>query len=134
MKPTDVKQMVAGSDHSQHEDAAKGRSGDSEAWEESARRTSSYGNAEWQQIKDEWSVIYQQMADLMQAGVAVTEPAVQALVERHRMHIDRWFYPCSKDRHKNLGAMHIADPSFTANIDEVADGFTRYLAGAIAAS
>jgi MerR family transcriptional regulator, thiopeptide resistance regulator len=134
MKPEDLKQMFDGFDHSQHEDEAKERWGDTEAWKESARRTSSYSKEQWQQLKDEWAVIYQQMAELMRAGVAVTEPAVQALVERHRMHIDRWFYPCSKDMHKNLGAMYIADPRFTANIDKVADGFTQYLADAIAAS
>jgi MerR family transcriptional regulator, thiopeptide resistance regulator len=134
MKPEDVKQMFDGFDHSQYEEESRERWGDSDAWKESARRTSSYSKEQWQQLKDEWAVIYKQMADLMNAGAVVTEPAVQALVERHRMHIDRWFYACSKDMHKNLGAMYIADPRFTANIDKVADGFTQYLADAIAAS
>jgi hypothetical protein len=67
---------------------------------------------------------------------------VQALVEQHRAHIDRWFYPCSKQMHKALGTMYIADPRFAANLERAAsskgdkngDGFAQYLSDAIAAS
>ena len=59
---------------------------------------------------------------------------MQALVEQHRQHIDRWFYPCSKEMHKGLGAMYVADPRFTANLDKAGPGFAQYLSDAIAAS
>jgi hypothetical protein len=59
---------------------------------------------------------------------------VQALVEAHRAHIDRWFYPCSVDMHKGLGAMYVQDARFKANLDKVAPGFAQYLSDAIAAS
>jgi hypothetical protein len=74
------------------------------------------------------------MATLMKAGTPVTDAKVQALVEAHRAHIDRWFYPCSKDMHKGLGAMYVADPRFAANIDKTAPGLAQYLSDAIAAS
>ena len=54
----------------------------------------------------------------MTAGVPVTDPRVQALVEAHRAHIDRWFYPCSVEMHKALGMMYVADPRFAANLDK----------------
>jgi MerR family transcriptional regulator, thiopeptide resistance regulator len=134
MQPDDVKQMFAGFDASQYEDEAKARWGDTDAYRESMRRTRQYGKAEWEQIQAEWSRIYGELAALMQARTPVGDPAVQALVEAHRAHLERWFYPCSVDMHRGLGAMYVADPRFAANLDKVAPGFAQYLADAIAAS
>lgn len=70
----------------------------------------------------------------MCANVAVTDAHVQDLVEQHRMHIERWFYPCSKEMHKGLGAMYVANPRFASNLDRTGEGFAQYLSDAIAAS
>ena len=134
MQPDDVKKMFDGFDHSQYEAEAEQRWGNTEAFKESARRTKKYGPTEWQQIKDDWAKIYGDLAALMNASVAVTDARVQALVEQHRQHIDRWFYACSKEMHKNLGAMYVADPRFAANLDKTGPGFAQYLSDAIAAS
>jgi MerR family transcriptional regulator, thiopeptide resistance regulator len=134
MQPDDVKNMFDGFDHSQYEEEAKERWGNTDAYKESARRTKQYGKAEWDQIKGDWNAIYKELADLMSAGVAVSDARAQALVEKHRLHIDRWFYPCSKDMHKGLGAMYVADERFKANLDGHGAGFAQYLSDAIAAS
>src|SRR5262245_39461773 len=96
MQPDDVKQMFEGFDHSQYEEEAKQRWGDTDAYKESRRRTKQYGKADWDRIQGDWSKIYGDMAALMKAGTPVSDANVQALVEAHRAHIDRWFYPCSK--------------------------------------
>jgi DNA-binding transcriptional MerR regulator len=134
MQPDDVKKMFDGFDHSQYEKEAEQRWGNTEAFKESARRTKTYGPTEWQQIKDEAAAIYAGLADLMRANTAVTDTKVQDLVEQHRKHIDRWFYPCSKEMQKGLGAMYVADPRFTENIDKAGAGLAQYLSDAIAAS
>lgn len=134
MQPDDVKKMFDGFDHGQYEAEAEQRWGHTDAFKESARRTKQYGPTEWQQIKDDWAKIYGDLAALMTANVAVTDARVQALVEQHRAHIDRWFYPCSKELHKNLGTMYVADPRFAANLDKTGPGFAQYLSDAIAAS
>ncbi len=134
MQPDDIKNMFDGFDPSQYEDEARERWGETDAYKESARRTKSYGKAEWDQIKRDWGAIYTGLADLMKASVPVTDARVQSLVERHRAHLDRWFYPCSTAMHKNLGAMYVADPRFKANIDKTAPGLAQYLSDAIAAS
>ena len=59
---------------------------------------------------------------------------MQAAVEDHRLLIDRWFYPCSIEMHKGLGAMYVADPRFTENLDKLGEGYAQYLSDAIAAS
>jgi DNA-binding transcriptional MerR regulator len=134
MQPDDVKQMFEGFDPSQYEEEAKERWGDTDSYKESMRRTKKYGKAEWDQIQRDWGTIYSALADHMKAGTPVADAAVQSLVEKHRAHIDRWFYPCSKDMHKGLGAMYVQDARFAANLDKVAPGFAQYLSDAIAAS
>ena len=134
MQPDDVKNMLGGFDPSQYEDEVKERWGDTDAYKESMRRTKKYGKAEWDQIQKDWGKIYGDMAALMKAGTAVSDPAVQSLVEAHRAHIDRWFYPCSVEMHKGLGAMYVQDARFAANLDKVAPGFAQYLSDAIGAS
>jgi len=65
-------------------------------------------------------------------GAPVTDASVQDLVEQHRLHTERWFYPCSKDMQRGLGEMYVADPRFTANLDGTyGDGFAAYLRDAI---
>ena len=39
-------------------------------------------------------------------------PEAMALAERARLHIDRWFYPCSHAMHEGLGRMYVQDPRF----------------------
>lgn len=67
----------------------------------------------------------------MRAGKPATDPAVRAGVEKHRLLIDRWFYPCSVELHRALGAMYVADPRFTANLDTNAAGYAEFLSAAI---
>lgn len=134
MQPDDVKQMFDGFDATQYEDEATARWGDTEAYKESARRTRAYGKADWELIKSDWNAIYSALATLMTGGIPVTDASVQELVEKHRAHIDRWFYPCSPDMHKGLGAMYVADSRFASNLDKHGAGFAQYLSDAIAAS
>jgi DNA-binding transcriptional MerR regulator len=134
MQPDDIKSMFEGFDHATYEAEARDRWGDSDTYKESARRTKSYGKAEWDQIKRDWAAIYADLATHLAANTPVTDARVQAVVERHRQHLERWFYPCSTELHKNLGAMYVADPRFAANIDKTAPGLAQYLSDAIAAS
>jgi hypothetical protein len=134
MQSDDFKKIFDGFNPQDYADEAQQRWGHTEAYKESARRTTHYGTAEWEEIRRESEGIYARLRDLMQQGAAAADPAVQAAVEDHRMHIDRWFYPCSRHMHHGLGEMYIADPRFTANLDKVAPGFARFLRDAIAAS
>jgi DNA-binding transcriptional MerR regulator len=134
MQPVDVKRMFEGFNHDDHADEARDRWGNTEAYKESARRTKQYGQPEWDAIRRESEAIHARLAELMQQGAAPSDPAVQAAVEDHRAHIDRWFYPCSRTMHHGLGEMYIADPRFQANLDKVVPGFARFLRDAIAVS
>lgn len=134
MKPEELKQLFDGFDHTQYEAEAEQRWGHTDAYQESARRARRYGRAEWEEIKRESTAIYRRLAELMAAGRPAADPEVQAAVAEHRALITRWFYPCSKELHKGLGEMYVADPRFTENLDKEAPGFARFLSDAIAAS
>jgi DNA-binding transcriptional MerR regulator len=134
MQPVDVTKMFDGFDQAGYEDEVRERWGDTEAYKESARRTKQYGQPEWDAIRQESEAIYGRLAALMRQGAAAADPAVQAAVEDHRLHIERWFYPCSKQMHVGLGEMYVADSRFTTNFDKVVPGFAQFLRNAIAAS
>lgn len=134
MQPEDFKALFDGFNPEDYEEEARQRWGHSEAYKESARRTKQYGKPQWQAIRRESEAIYARLAELMQQGAAASDPAVQAAVEDHRVHLERWFYPCSRQMHHGLGEMYVADPRFAANLDKVAPGFAQFLRDAITAS
>lgn len=135
MTPEDWKTMFDGFDPATYEAEVQERWGNTAAYKESSRRTRQYGKPEWQAIRDESAAITARLAQLMQQGAAAGDPAVQAAVEDHRRHIDRWFYPCSSEMHKGLGEMYVADARFTARLDkDGGEGFARFLRDAIAAA
>jgi DNA-binding transcriptional MerR regulator len=134
MSPEEVKTLFDGFDPAQYEEEVQQRWGHTEAYKESARRTKQYGKAEWAQYRREAEAIGVRLVERMRAGAPVDDPAVQAAVEDHRLLIDRWFYPCSVEMHKQLGAMYVTDPRFTANLDKIAPGYAHFLSEAISAS
>ena len=126
---------VFGSDEpARYEEEAKQRWGDTAAYQESARRTARYGKKEWQQIKDEGDRIFRELAALLAEGVPAASDAAVALAERHRAHIDRWFYPCSKAMHRAIAESYVTDSRFTQNIDRYSEGVAAYARDAIAAN
>jgi DNA-binding transcriptional MerR regulator len=121
-------------DHAKYEDEARERWGDTDAFKESARRTKSYGKAEWDAIKAEGGEILAAFAAAMAAGKRPRDPEVQAIAERHRLHIDRWFYPCTKQMHATVAAMYTQDPRFEAFYEKIAKGLAAFVSEAIVAA
>jgi DNA-binding transcriptional MerR regulator len=121
-------------DPAQYEDEVRERWGNTEAYKESARRTKHYTKKDWEQIKDESGQIILELAAQMEAGRAPTDPAVMALAERHRAHIDRWFYPCSHEMHRGLGELYVNDPRFTATFEKVRAGLAEFTRDAFRAN
>lgn len=134
MTREDMKQMFDGFDPGGHEAEAEQRWGDSEAFQESKRRTARYTRSDWQEIKTEAAAIFERLAALMTAGTPPDSPEAMAAAESHRLHIDRWFYPCPHALHRGLGQLYVDDPRFTANIDKTSPGLAAYAAEAFAAN
>ena len=127
------KDMFDGFEPDKYEDEVKQRWGETDAYKESARRTRKYGDKDWAAIKAETNAIFDEAADAMQRGVKPDSAAAKSFAERHRQHIERWFYPCSNAMHANLADMWEADERFKSNIDKHSPGLTAWLATAVRA-
>ena len=74
------------------------------------------------------------MAEVLRAGMEATSSEVVALAEQHRLHIDRWYYPCSRQMHQQLGEMYVEDSRFQAYWDGFEPGLAVFVRDAIAAN
>jgi DNA-binding transcriptional MerR regulator len=126
--------MFKGFDPTEYEDEARERWGDTAAYQESARRTRSYGEADWRLIRSESEAIVGDLIALMRSGDPADGSAARAVAERHRGHISRWFYPCSPQMHRGLGEMYVADARFTRTYEGEAPGLAHYFHDAIVAN
>jgi hypothetical protein len=126
--------MFTDFDPAQYEDEARGRWGHTDAYRESARRTATYGDAEWAQIQAEAEQVVTDFAALMNAGVPADGERARAVAERHRQHTTHWFYPVSLEMHRKLAEMYVADARFAAGYENVAAGLTVYVHDAVIAN
>lgn len=126
--------MFGGFDPSKHDVEAQERWGDTNAYKEAARCTKGYTKEDWARHRAEQDEIYRDAAALMRAGKRPSEPDAMAIAERHRLSIDRWFYPCSLDTHRGLASLYENDPRFAAGMDAHASGLTAFLVAAIRAN
>jgi DNA-binding transcriptional MerR regulator len=116
-------------DPKQYEAEAEQRWGDTDAYKESTRRTKSWTKEDWKRVTAEQQGSVDAFAEVFRAGLAVDDPRVQEVVERHRKAIEN-FYPCSREMHANLGRMYVADPRFKKNYDERAEGLAQFVCDA----
>ena len=70
----------------------------------------------------------------MDEGVAADDPRAMDAVDRHRLLIDTWFYPCSREMHEELGRLYVTDPRFTATYEKIHRGMAAYVCEAAAAN
>lgn len=129
-----MEQIFEGFDPKAFEAEAEARWGDSDSYKTASRRTKDYTEEDWKRIKAEQAAIYDALAVLMNEGGDADGEAAMELAERHRLSIDRWFYPCSHDAHAGLADLYEADGRFAETIDKHGEGLTPFLAAAIRAN
>lgn len=118
----------------EYEEEVTEKWGNTDAYKESKRRTAKYTKADWQEIKAEAEANTLALAALMEKGVAAESAQAIRLAEEARLHIDKWFYPCSKEMHQCLGEMYVEDARFRVAYDKVRPGLAEYLRDAIVAN
>ena len=113
---------------------ARQRWGKTDAYREAARRTARYSKDDWARIRAEEAELLRSLAAQLARGTPAGDDEVIELAERHRLHIDRWYYPCDHRMHLGLAEMYLADERFAAHFESHAAGLTAYLAEAIRAN
>ena len=134
LSPEEMSEVFGGFDPNGHAQEAEARWGDTDAYRESARRTSSYRKDDWKRMREETDAIEGQFLEAMEAGEPAHSARATAAAEAHRLNISRWFYDCDPAMHKALGDMYVQDPRFAAHYESRAPGLATYVRDAIAAN
>lgn len=121
-------------DHLEVAQEAEERWGDTPAYGESMRRMKKYSRDDWERIKTESDALEAEMATLLEAGANPSGDEAVDVAERARLHVDRWFYPCSHRMHVGLADMYESDPRFRAHYEERAEGLCDFFVAAIRAN
>jgi DNA-binding transcriptional MerR regulator len=118
----------------EYTEEAKERWGDTDAWQQSQRRTAAYTKDDWIAIKAEADASIAGFAEAMRAGQPPTGTVAMDLAEAHRQHLTRWFYDCGYDGHRGLAELYVSDPRYIAEYDKIEPGFSQYVREAILAN
>jgi DNA-binding transcriptional MerR regulator len=115
-------------------DEAEQRWGASPQWQTAETRRKGRGAGDVAAMKAEEAALLADWAAVMRGGAVADGEAAKALAERHRGHIHRWHYPCSREMHAQLASLYQADARFAAHFDAVAPGLAAYVVAAIRAN
>ena len=114
---------------SEYKKETEERWGNTEAYKQSQKITSTYSKDDWAKITAESNDIHKRLAANMVKSPSSTE--VQMLVAEWQAHITKYYYDCSKEILAGLGAMYVADERFTKNIDKNGKGLAEFMSKAI---
>jgi MerR family transcriptional regulator, thiopeptide resistance regulator len=134
LSPQERFEVFGDIDLAEHGREAAEHWGQTDAYQQSRRRTQSYSKQDWLAIKAEGEEITAAFAAAQAAGEPADSAAAMAAAERHRQHITRWFFDCTPDAHQGLGEMYVTDERFAANYEPIAPGLAAYIRDAITAN
>ena len=121
-------------DPDQYEEEVQERWGETDAYAQSKRRTSSYTKEDWVRIKAEGEDVEARFAAALAAGVPADSEQAMDVAEEHRQQISRNFYDCPPEMHAGLGRMYVEDERFTAHYEKRAPGLAQYVSTAVQAN
>jgi MerR family transcriptional regulator, thiopeptide resistance regulator len=131
LTPDEMFQVFGDDDPTEHAAEAEKRWGDTNAYRESARRTSSYSKDDWLRIRSEADAITRAFAAAMQGGHPADSAEALAAARAHRAHIAQTYYALTTEMHRELAEMYVADERFTRTYDDVAPGLAQYVRDAV---
>ncbi|MGB3301462.1 MerR family transcriptional regulator [Gordonia sp. (in: high G+C Gram-positive bacteria)] len=130
----DMREIFGDAFNDEYQAEAQDRWGQTDAWQQSAKRTTKYTKSDWADIRSETDAINAAFVAALQAGLPADSAAATDAAERARLQINDHFYDCSHEFHTCLGEMYVADPRFTATYEKLAPGLAQYVRDAIVAN
>jgi DNA-binding transcriptional MerR regulator len=131
LTPDEMFEVFGDDDPTEHAAEAEQRWGDTDAYRESARRTSAYSKDDWLRIRSEADAITQAFAAAMLGGQPADSAEALAAARAHRAHIAQTYYALTPEMHRGLAEMYVADDRFMRTYDDVAPGLAQYVHDAI---
>ncbi|WP_166346233.1 MerR family transcriptional regulator [Phytoactinopolyspora limicola] len=126
MNPSEIYQ---GFSHNEYEAEARQRWGD-EAVDRGNAVVAEWTPQQWQDAKAEFNSQNQELAQLMDDGVAVTDQRVQDIIDRHYNGMTLFWTP-DRESYTGLGQMYVDDERFAQNYESVRTGLAAYLRDAM---
>ncbi len=127
----DWSRLFDGFEPERYEAEARMRWGGTRAWKIAQDRIRRYGETDWRALKAEQAQILSELAATREKGLPPSSPEAMAVAERHRLFIDRWFYPCDPKMHVGLADLYERDARFAATINRWGDNLSSYLSASI---
>lgn len=112
-------------------DEVKQRWGNTDAYKESQKKSSSMSADEKQKATDGLESIMAEFSAVMKDGFSPESTEAQALCKKLQSHITDNFYTCTKEILKGLGEMYVLDERFKENIDKNGEGTAEFIRSAI---
>ena len=112
---------------------AEERWGDTDDWVESQRRKAAMTPEDWKRAISETKQLEDGLAEAMRRGVAPGSQEANALAERHRADLNRWF-EVSVPKQVLIARGYVADQRFTDYYDSREKGLAAWLKEVIDAS
>ena len=131
LTPDEMFEVFGDDDPSEHAAEAEQRWGDTDAYRESARRTSTYTKDDWLRIRAEADAITASFAAALASGAPADSAEALAAARAHRAHIAQTYYALTPQMHCGLAEMYVADERFARTYDDVAAGLASYVRDAI---
>ena len=130
LPPEERFEVLGDFDPDQYEEEVQESWGETDAYAQSKRRTSSYTKDDWLRIKAEGEDVDERFASALAAGVPADSEQAMDLAEEARQQISRHYYDCPPEMHASLGRMYVEDERFTAHYDQRAAGLAQYVSTA----
>ena len=134
LTPEERFELFGENDPAQYEAEAEERWGETDAYQQSQRRTASYSKEDWLRIKAEGEDVERRFVEALRAGVPADSEQAMDIAEEHRQQINRNFYDCPPQMHAGLGRMYVEDERFTATYENVAPGLAQWVSTAVQAN
>jgi DNA-binding transcriptional MerR regulator len=134
LNPEEMFEVFGDADPRVHDQETEQRWGETDAYQQSRRRVSSYTKEDWVRIRAETEDVERRLQQVMERGQAPQSDIAMDIAEEHRCVISRWYYDCDHTMHRGLAQMYVDDPRFTAHYERRAAGLASFTAAAILAN
>ena len=108
------------------QEEAEERWGDSDEWAQAAARKAAMTRQDWARVAEETEALETDLANAMREGVVPGSERANALAERHRASIDRWF-DTTYAKQVLLARGYVANSRFTAYYDKRESGLAAWI-------
>jgi len=108
------------------QEEAEERWGDSDEWAQAAARKAAMTRQDWARVAEETEALEIDLANAMREGVVPGSERANALAERHRDSIDRWF-DTTYSKQVLIARGYVANSRFTAYYDKRESGLAAWI-------